>query len=147
MSPSARNVVVPDASVLLKWGLDPLEEDNLEQAALLQEAWLDGRIDIVLPGIWAFEVGNVLALKKPAQAEELMEIFLGYRLPEAETTPELYRATFRLMKACRVTFYDAVYHAVADLHRGTLVTADEAYCRKTVGAGKGKVVLLREWIL
>lgn len=147
MSHSAGNVVVPDASVLLKWGLDPLEEDNLEQAALLQEAWLDGRIDILLPGIWAFEVGNVLALKKPAHAEELMEIFLGYRIPEVETTPELCRATFRLMKACRVAFYDAVYHAVADMHQGTLVTADEAYHRKTAGAGKGKVVLLREWSL
>jgi predicted nucleic acid-binding protein len=143
LSASAGNVVVADASVLLKWALDPLPEDGLEQAALLQEEWLDGRIEIVLPGIWAFEVANVLALKKPAQAGELMEIFLGYRIPEAETTPELCRATFRLMKACRVTFYDAVYHAVALLRKGVLVTADEAYFRKA--GNNGRIVLLRDW--
>lgn len=143
MSASAGNVVVPDASVLLKWGLDPLPEGDLEQAALLQEEWLDGRIEIVLPGIWAFEVANVLALKKPAQADELMEIFLGYRIPEAVTTRELCRATFRLMKECRVTFHDAVYHAVALLLKGVLVTADEAYFRKA--RKKGRVVMLRDW--
>lgn len=134
---------MPDASVLLKWGLDTLEEDDREQAALLQNHWLDGRIDILLPHIWVFEVGNVLALEKPAQAEELMDIFLGYRFPEMETTPELYRATFRLMKACQVTFYDAVYHAVALLRKGVLVTADESYLRKA--GSKGRVVLLRDW--
>ena len=143
MSASAGNIIVPDASVLLKWGLDLLGEDDREQAALLQEEWLDGRVDLLLPRIWAFEVGNVLALKKPAQAEELMGIFLGYRLPEAETTPELCRATFRLMKACRVTFYGAVYHAVALLRKGVLVTADEAYFRKA--GNKGRVVLLRDF--
>ena len=143
MSVSAGDIIVPDASVLLKWGLDTVEEGDREQAALLQKEWLDGRIDLLLPGIWAFEVGNVLALKKPAQAEELMEIFLGYRLPEAETTPELCRATFRLMRACRVTFYDAVYHAVALLRKGVLVTADETYFRRA--GNKGRVVLLRDW--
>jgi predicted nucleic acid-binding protein len=47
------------------------------------------------------------------------------------------------MKACRVTFYDAVYHAVALLRKGVLVTADEAYFRKA--GNKGRVVLLRDW--
>ena len=143
MTVSAGNVVVPDASVLLKWGLNPSGEDDQEQAALLQNEWLDGRIALLLPRIWAFEVGNVLARKKPAHAEKLMEIFLGYRLPEEETTPELCRVTFRLMKACQVTFYDAVYHAVALLRKGVLVTADEGYFRKA--GSKGRVVLLRDW--
>jgi predicted nucleic acid-binding protein len=143
LSGSAGKIIIPDASVLLKWGLDTLEEGDREQAVLLQNEWLDGRIDLLLPRIWAFEVGNVLALKKPAQADELMEIFLGYRIPEAELTPELCRATFRLMKACRATFYDAVYHAVAILRKGVLVTADESYFRQA--ANKGRVVLLRNW--
>jgi predicted nucleic acid-binding protein len=40
-----------------------------------------------------------------------------------------------------VTFYDAVYHAVAILRKGVLVTADESYFRQA--ANKGRVVLLR----
>jgi predicted nucleic acid-binding protein len=47
------------------------------------------------------------------------------------------------MKTCRVTFYDGVYHAVALLLKGVLVTADEAYFRKA--GNKGRVVLLRDW--
>jgi predicted nucleic acid-binding protein len=143
LSGSTGSIIVPDASVLLKWGLDPLSEDDREQAVLLQKEWLDGRVDLLLPRIWVFEVGNVLALKKPAQAKELMEIFLGFRFPEEEMTPDLCRATFHLMKAYRVTFYDAVYHAVALLRKGILVTADEAYFRKA--GSKGHVVLLRNW--
>jgi hypothetical protein len=40
LSASAWNIVVPDASVLLKWGLDPLEEDDREQVALLRKGVL-----------------------------------------------------------------------------------------------------------
>ena len=42
-----------------------------------------------------------------------------------------------------MTFYDAVYHAVALLLKGVLVTADEAYFRKA--RKKGRVVMLRDW--
>jgi hypothetical protein len=36
-----------------------------------------------------------------------------------------------------------VYHAVALLRKGVLVTADEVYFRKA--RNKGRVVLLRDW--
>jgi len=46
------------------------------------------------------------------------------------------------MADCGVTFYDAVYHAIALERKGTLVTADAAYLKK---AGKyGHAVLLAE---
>jgi predicted nucleic acid-binding protein len=34
------------------------------------------------------------------------------------------------MKKHSVTFYDAIYHAIALTQKGLLVTADEAYYRK-----------------
>jgi predicted nucleic acid-binding protein len=48
------------------------------------------------------------------------------------------------MKDFRVTFYDAVYHAVALLRKGVFVTADEAYFRKA--GRRGGVSLLRDYI-
>jgi hypothetical protein len=39
------------------------------------------------------------------------------------------------MKACRVTFHDAVYHAIDLLRKGVLVTADEVYFRKARSNG------------
>lgn len=136
-------VVVPDASVVLKW-LDrtPGEKDR-DRADALLDAWLDGRLAIVLPSLWAYEVGNVLGRYEPARAGEFMEELLAYRFEEAQPTPELCRAALRLMNEYRVTFYDAAYHAVALQSGGTMVTADEAYCRKA--SGQGGVVLLREF--
>ncbi|RJX26853.1 MAG: PIN domain-containing protein [Dethiobacter sp.] len=125
-----KKIIVPDASVLLKWAFKTHEEDYSDKALLLLESWLGGEVEIVLPGLWCYEVGNVLMLKSPELAPDLMEVFLSYDFQVQEMTLELCRVAFSIMRKSRVTFYDAVYHAVAILHEGTLLTADEAYARK-----------------
>jgi predicted nucleic acid-binding protein len=129
------SVIVPDASVILKWAFPSPDEQGHDKALDILNFWLEGKVELMLPKLWPFEVGNVLALKNPSFAQEIMEIFIGYRIPEHETTAELCRETFKLMKQNRVTFYDAVYHAVALLKKGTMITADKAYYRKTIKAG------------
>lgn len=47
------------------------------------------------------------------------------------------------MKTFKVTFYDAAYHAVAIYRSGTMITADDAYYRKTSRAGH--VETLGKW--
>lgn len=136
-------IVVPDASVILKW-VDRLPgEGDRDRADSLLDAWLDGKLAIVLPGLWAYEVGNVLGRNAPYRAGHILEELLAYRFEEAELNREVCRAAFDLMKKYRVTFYNAVYHAVAQCHAGIFVTADEAYCRKA--GGKGGVVPLRDF--
>lgn len=137
-------IVVPDASVVLKW-IDRLPgEKDRERADALLDAWLSGRLQIVVPRLWLFEVANVLGREDPLRAGPIMEELLGYRFEEADPTTELCRAAFGLMKDFRVTFYDAVYHAVALLRKGVFVTADEAYFRKA--GRRGGVALLRDFI-
>lgn len=137
-------IVVPDASVVLKW-IDRLSgEKDRERADALLDAWLSGRLQIVVPRLWLFEVANVLGREDPLRAGPIMEELLGYRFEEADPTTELCRAAFGLMKDFRVTFYDAVYHAVALLRKGVFVTADEAYFRKA--GRRGGVALLRDFI-
>jgi len=143
VTPRGAAVVVPDASVILKWVDRIPGEKDRERADALLDAALAGLIEIVVPRLWAFEVGNVLGRADPSSAARTMSELAGYRFEEAEMTPELFRAAFGLMKDFRVTFYDAAYHAVALLRKGVFVTADEAYCRKT--AGRGNVVPLRDW--
>ena len=136
-------VVVPDASVILKW-VDRLPgEKDRERADALMEAWMGGQLEIVVPRLWTFEVGNVLGRADPSSAAKTMSELAEYRFEEAEMTPELFRTAFGLMKDFHVTFYDAAYHSVALLRKGVFVTADEAYCRKT--AVRGGVVPLRDW--
>ena len=123
-------LVVPDASVILKWAFRSPDEQAGDKALELLKLWLAGGCDFILPTLWVYECGNVLGLKAPDTANEIMAIFLDYRFDECPVTAELSTATLRIMRDFQVTFYDAVYHAVALSRKATLVTADAAYFRK-----------------
>ena len=132
-------VLVPDASVLLKWILRSDDEPDRDLALELKAAWLDDACDLVVPSLWVFEVGNVLGLKHPALAASLLQalIDLGIR----EEAPHGYSAAIvRLMRDHKVTFYDAAYHALAIRHHGTMLTADRAYVKKAARAGHVKLL-------
>jgi predicted nucleic acid-binding protein len=127
-------VLVPDASVLLKWALRSADEPDRDQALALKTAWLDGRCELVVPTLWAYEVGNILGLKEPRGAEQLLAAMID--LGMVEVSPATYhRSIFRLMADHRVTFYDAAYHALAIENNATMLTADAKYVRKASRAG------------
>jgi predicted nucleic acid-binding protein len=135
-------VIVPDASILLKWSLESTSEEDRGKALAIRSLWIAGRHRIILPSLWAYEVGNVLGSKQPDLAPELLEIYLGYEFEE-EPAGGLYGTILEIMKTVRVTFYDAAYHSVALKHRGTYVSADDRYVRKA--AVLGHVISLKEW--
>lgn len=81
-------ILVPDASVLLKWGLEQGGEPDHRKAIQLQQALLDESIEIRLPPLWRYEVGNVLGLKKPTLAVELMDALLAYEFDEVPLRTE-----------------------------------------------------------
>jgi predicted nucleic acid-binding protein len=135
-------VLVPDASVLLKWVLESHDERDRDRALELREFWLSGYCEIVLPSLWFFEVGNILGLKQPRLASQLIQVLIEYRFEEAPFET-IYVRAFELMKKYKVTFYDASYHAVAITRHGTLITADNTYHRKT--ARSGCVEMLADW--
>ena len=135
-------VIVPDASVLFKWSLDSVGEKDQEKALAIRQGWLAGRHRIILPSIWAYEVGNILGRKQPGLARELLEIYVGYQFEE-ERAADLFERIFDIMNAIDVTFYDAAYHSVALKHRGTYVSADDKYVRKALSIGY--VIALKDW--
>jgi len=134
-----RRLLVPDASVILKWVLKTDEADAGKALSLLS-SWVAGEVEILLPSLWVYEVGNIVGRKNPQGSCEIMTLLLGYRFPEAKTDAPLVAATLEIMHTCNVTFYDAAYHAVAMGAGGSFVTADEVYFRKA--GGVGHVVLL-----
>ncbi len=138
----ADQLVVPDASVLLKWVLRSDDEEDRGRALALKAAWLAGSCQIVVPTLWAFDVGNVLGLKQPRTASTLLRAMLDLQLPEEP--PAAYTTQiFQLMLDHRVTCYDAAYHALAILRGGTMLTADRRYARKAARAGHLR--LLADW--
>lgn len=127
-------IVVPDASVILKWVLK-MDEDHVEKALALLSSWVAGETEIVLPSLWVYEVGNIVGRKNAERAEEIMALLLDYRFPEARIDAGHLLASLDLMRRHAVTFYDASYHAVALKAGGTFVTADDAYVRRAGNAG------------
>jgi predicted nucleic acid-binding protein len=135
-------VVVPDASVLLKWVLASEDEENRDRALELRERWLSGECAVVVPSLWLFEVGNIVGTKQPDLAGELMQILIDYRFEE-EPASDFCLKALELMRKFNVTFYDASYHAVALTRGGVFVTADANYCRKTAAVGHS--MKLADW--
>jgi len=137
-------IIVPDASVILQWVLQKENEPDFPQALQLQEALLAEAIEVRLPTLWRYEVGNVLGLKQPAMATELMSALLAYDFEEVPLRTEYALAVLEHMHGVQgVTFYDAAYHVLALRTKGMYVTADVSYVKRA--RRKGHVVLLAEW--
>ena len=135
-------LVVPGASVILKWALQAPDEPHADRALALRDAWRDGACEIVVPVLWTFEVANVLGRREPARAADLLAALTALGMPEAPPAP--YAGDMlRLMRAHGVTAYDAAYHALARARGGTMITADRRYMRQASGAGH--VRLLDDW--
>ena len=139
----ARALVVPDASVILKWVLPPAGEADVGRALALRDAIGAGDVQARVPELWRYEVGNTLARRLPDQAGELLESLRRFNLPPAPPSRRWLRQVLDLTRRHGVTFYDAAYHAHAILERGVLVTADERYYQQAREAQC--IVRLADW--
>ncbi|MDF0645993.1 MAG: type II toxin-antitoxin system VapC family toxin [Nitrospira sp.] len=137
-------IVVPDASVILTWVLEREDDPGYAPALKLQEALLAEEVEIRLPSLWRYEVGNVLGLKKPRMVTELMGALLAYEFDEVPLRTEYALDVLEHMtEVSGVTFYDAAYHVLALRTKGLYLTADAAYVKRA--KRKGHVSLLAEW--
>lgn len=127
-------LVVPDASVILKWVLRD-DEVGRKKALLILTGWLEGKYDIVLPSLWFFEVGNIISRREPNLAFDIMKRLAGYKFVEIKMTEMLLTLILELVREKRVTFYDAIYHAIAIRENGRFITADKDYFAKAKDRG------------
>ena len=128
-------LVVPDASVILKWVLPQATEPGARHALALRDAIATGSVRALVPALWIYEVGNLLARERPGDASRLLDVLIRFGLAEAPRSPAWLGCVLNLTKRYGVTFYDAAYHAHAIVERGVLVTADERYVDRAGAAG------------
>src|SRR5947209_11577646 len=136
-------LVVPDASVLLKWVLPSDDEPDAEKALLLRAAIQDEAVDALLPALWLYEVGNTIARRFPMHASSWLSALMKFGLEEASPSQPWLAKTLELTSRYEVSFYDAAYHALALIHKGLFVTADSRYVNRVTEAGS--VIALSEW--
>ncbi|MBV8496699.1 MAG: type II toxin-antitoxin system VapC family toxin [Gammaproteobacteria bacterium] len=136
-------VVVPDASVILKWALPAQGEPDAARALALRDAISDERVRAVVPALWLYEVGNTIARRFPVHATGWLRALLKLGLAEAPITDAWLDRALSLTQRYPVTFYDAAYHATALMLRGVFVTPDRPYF--DLAEKEGGVALLSEW--
>ncbi|WP_423925827.1 type II toxin-antitoxin system VapC family toxin [Candidatus Palauibacter sp.] len=136
-------IVTPDASVLLKWVLPGDDEQDTDAALALRDEAVAGTLDLVVPQLWIYEVGNTLARRFPDDAGELLASLADFGLTEARLDSSWRTRAVSLSVTYGVAFYDAAYHAVALGLGGVFVTADERYVRRASRAGG--ISSLRLW--
>ena len=136
-------LVVPDASVLLKWVLPSDDEPDVDKALLLRAAILSDAVRAIVPALWLYEVGNTVARRFPAHAFAWLTSLMKFGLTEAVPSDAWLTAALELTRTYDVSFYDAAYHALAITRRGVFVTADVRYLNRMAGARS--VVALSEW--
>jgi predicted nucleic acid-binding protein len=136
-------LVVPDASVLLKWVLPSDDEPDADKALLLRSAVLDEEVHALVPALWLYEVGNTIARRFPTQASGWLSALMKFDFEEAQPSQPWLAKTLELTCRYEVSFYDAAYHAVALIHKGLFVTADTRYVNRVTEAGS--VMTLSEW--
>jgi len=137
-------IIIPDASVLLKWVLPPDHEQHVEQALAIRNALLDGKVRLLVPGLWHYELGNTLSRKYPDHADALLCSLVDMELESSQPAPDWQATIVQLAASFNVTFYDAAYHALAINRDAVFVTADEQYIQKAGAAGH--ILHLKDWV-
>ena len=137
-------IVVPDASVILKWVLPDADEHHLENALRIRHLSIQGQLTLIVPSLWFYEAGNIISRKHPKQSKEFLEAALEFGLREVHWNKPWLDRCLSLVQRYEVTFYDAAYHSLAIVEDGIFVTADEQYVKKTKAIGAVKSI--RDWL-
>ncbi|MBI3393043.1 MAG: type II toxin-antitoxin system VapC family toxin [Nitrospirae bacterium] len=118
--------IVVDTSVLIKWVKTRDEELTREARALLAD--VETRpLEVHVPALLLYEVGNILVLKTRLDASALDDVLssiesLPFRVAPPATL--LLKRAARLGRRFGITFYDASFLALAVELDCPLVTAD-----------------------
>jgi predicted nucleic acid-binding protein len=133
-----------DASVALKWVFPAREgEAHVGQALAALDHIRQGRVSVLQPPHWLAEVGAVVSCLEPRRASEAVALLHAMEFPVSDGV-EVYRRACELAARLRQHVFDTLYHAVAlSGSDGMLLTADEQYYRRAVGAGR--ITLLRDY--
>ncbi|PWB78760.1 MAG: hypothetical protein C3F08_08180 [Candidatus Methylomirabilota bacterium] len=126
-------LLVLDTSVVFKWCRQPSEEPLVPQALVLLDQYLNGEIEIHVPDLLFYELGNTIKQKNDllqGNAETILrDVFaLGLTVHTLEST--VATSTLRMALRYDVTFYDVTFVALAESIRCNLITADRKLHQK-----------------
>lgn len=124
---SAKHIVI-DASVALKWRLR--DEETTSQADALLDDFLAGKLELLTPTLFDYEIANVLRVAVTRQrlseqeAATALDDFFQYAIIRCDF-PSIYSLTFQLSGQYQRSAYDSAYLALAQSQGVWFFTGDK----------------------
>ncbi len=122
---------VLDASIALKWFFP--QEKNSDIARRILSETKRGKIRVIVPQIFFFEIVNVIKTKSKSTPNDVLEVIdkiFSLQLESEEADLHLLsKANFYAQKF-GLSIYDASYVATAKINEAILITADEKMVKK-----------------
>lgn len=136
---------VLDTSVVVQW-YSPEKELHVKQAiALLTKYETLGFEKIIIPDLLVLELSNALLVGKGLRfslVEQILSDFYGLGLTIVPVDLQTVALAIKIVKEYKVTVYDAVFLAIAQLYECRLVSDDI----KSHGKIKNeKIQMLSQW--
>jgi predicted nucleic acid-binding protein len=120
--------LVVDSSVVFKWYRQPGDEDFVPQAVSILERHLHGDLEIHVPDLLFYELGNILWLKETLVSRDALTILRETFALALQIHPIdllLSEEAFRFAREHDITFYDASFVALSHLLQASFITADK----------------------
>jgi predicted nucleic acid-binding protein len=126
--------VLLDSSVVIKWFRQ--SEIWQDEAILLRQEYLDGRLLIYVPDLLIFEIANVLRYKPDLnriQVQEALGSLFDLQIMVIAISKEVITKAIDLAYAQDLTIYDAAFVAMSLNLNIPFITADERLIQKLSG--------------
>lgn len=122
------NPYIVDSSVAFKWFRQTGDEDYVQKAVTILDGHLSGDLEIHVPDLLVYELGNILRFKEDLASKDgvaiLRDTFMLGIMIHAIDLPFAEEA-LRLAKQYGITFYDASFVALSHILDGPFITADK----------------------
>lgn len=119
-----RRALVVDSSVIVKW-LSRTKEEHVERAAAIIDVMGRGECPVYTSELRKYEVANALLKGKRLsvrQAAQALELLYSFPLQFVVASKDDADCTYAIAHAAGITFYDAVFLALAKTLSAPLVT-------------------------
>lgn len=119
-----RQKKVIDANMGVKWFS---QEENFEKARALLNLHITGEILLVVPELFFYEVINALKYKKTTEEsiKKAIEELFNFQLEKIDLSEKISMMALEISLKYKLSIYDALYLALAELLDIHLITADK----------------------
>lgn len=127
------DTIVIDTSVVVKWFRFAEDEDYVQEAHNLRDAYLQGKLLVNIPELLIIEFANLLKYSKRLNLEDAnkaLKSLIDFGLEIITLTPEILNRSLALAFEYDITVYDSLFLGTSLEIKADFVTSDKLLYKK-----------------